>query len=104
MDSGKYQYQYSETCSGILPEITLKVSDFYVENGSYLRLKNLTIGYSLPKEIYSKININRLRIYMTANNLFTITKYKGFDPEVGMNTYGVETQGDIRRLVHLFSV
>lgn len=68
-----------------------KVSDFYVENGSYLRLKNLTIGYSLPKEIYSKININRLRIYMTANNLFTITKYKGFDPEVGMNTYGVDT-------------
>ena len=74
----------------ILPETTPKYQIFYVENGSYLRLKNLTIGYSLPKEIYSeKININRLRIYMTANNLFTITKYKGFDPEVGMNTYGL---------------
>ncbi|WP_292008593.1 SusC/RagA family TonB-linked outer membrane protein [Chryseobacterium sp.] len=67
-----------------------KVSDFYVEDGSYLRLKNLTIGYSLPKELYNKINVNRLRIYVTSGNLFTITKYTGFDPEVGMNSYGVD--------------
>lgn len=68
-----------------------KVSDFYVEDGSYLRLKNLTIGYSLPKDLYKKINVNRLRIYVTTNNLFTITKYTGFDPEVGMDSYGVDT-------------
>ncbi|MBK1898262.1 SusC/RagA family TonB-linked outer membrane protein [Chryseobacterium paridis] len=68
-----------------------KVSDFYVENGSYLRLKNLTIGYSLPKELYGKLDVTKLRIYVTTNNLFTITKYTGFDPEVGMDTYGVDT-------------
>lgn len=68
-----------------------KVSDFYVEDGSYLRLKNLTVGYSLPKDLYKKLNINRLRIYVTTNNLFTITKYTGFDPEVGMDSYGVDT-------------
>ncbi|QIY92054.1 SusC/RagA family TonB-linked outer membrane protein [Chryseobacterium gallinarum] len=68
-----------------------KVSDFYVEDGSYLRLKNLTVGYSLPKELYSRLNVNKIRVYMTTNNLFTITKYTGFDPEVGMETYGVDT-------------
>lgn len=68
-----------------------KVSDFYVEDGSYLRLKNLTIGYSLPKELYNKLNVNKVRVYVTSNNLFTITKYTGFDPEVGMDTYGVDT-------------
>lgn len=68
-----------------------KVSDFYVEDGSFLRLKNFTLGYSLPKELYNKIDINKLRVYITSNNLFTITKYSGFDPEVGMNDYGIDT-------------
>jgi len=68
-----------------------KVSDFYVEDGSYLRLKNFTIGYSLPKELYRKLDVNKVRVYVTSNNLFTITKYTGFDPEVGMNSYGVDT-------------
>ncbi|MDQ1160466.1 TonB-linked SusC/RagA family outer membrane protein [Chryseobacterium sp. SORGH_AS 447] len=68
-----------------------KVSDFYVEDGSYLRLKNFTVGYSFPKDLYKRLDINKLRIYVTTNNLFTITKYTGFDPEVGMNSYGVDT-------------
>ncbi len=68
-----------------------KVSDFYVEDGSYLRLKNLTVGYSLPGELYKKLDVNKIRVYVTSNNLFTITKYTGFDPEVGMETYGVDT-------------
>lgn len=68
-----------------------KVSDFYVEDGSYLRLKNLTVGYSLPRELYKKLDVNKIRVYVTSNNLFTITKYTGFDPEVGMETYGVDT-------------
>lgn len=67
-----------------------KVSDFYVEDGSYVRLKNFTLGYSLPDNLYDKLNINKLRIYFTANNLFTFTKYSGFDPEVGMNDYGID--------------
>ena len=55
----------------------------FLENGAYLRLKNVQIGYTLPKEITMKAHISRLRFYVTASNLFTITKYTGYDPEVG---------------------
>jgi hypothetical protein len=51
-------------------------------------LKNLQIGYSLPEKILKTIKMEKIRIYATANNLFTITKYKGFDPEVGINSTG----------------
>ncbi len=59
------------------------VSDFYVEDGSYLRLKNIQLGYTLPVSITGKAGIERLRIYGAIRNLLTITKYSGFDPEVG---------------------
>ena len=59
------------------------VSDMYVRDGSYLRLKNITLGYTLPRELTNKIGISRLRIYGRAENLFTWTKYWGFDPEIG---------------------
>lgn len=55
----------------------------FIENGSYLRLKNAQIGYTLPKNITQKFHCTRLRFYVTASNLFTITKYSGYDPEVG---------------------
>ena len=55
----------------------------FLESGAYLRLKNLQIGYTLPANITKKAYINRLRFYVTASNLFTITKYTGYDPEVG---------------------
>ena len=55
----------------------------FIENGSYLRLKNLQIGYTLPLTITQKFHCSRLRFYATASNLFTITKYSGYDPEVG---------------------
>ena len=58
-------------------------SDMYVRDGSYLRLKNITLGYTLPRSLTSKIGISRLRIYGRAENLITWTKYWGFDPEVG---------------------
>jgi len=58
------------------------VSTRYVENGSYLRLKALTLGYNLPQSVLSKLKMNRLMVYFTAENLFTFTKYSGFDPEV----------------------
>jgi TonB-linked SusC/RagA family outer membrane protein len=60
-------------------------SDFYLENGSYLRLKNVTIGYTLPKSLMTKIGIPELglRIYVGGENLLTFTEYTGFDPEVG---------------------
>jgi len=57
-------------------------SDHYVEDGSYLRLKSATLGYSLPSQFLSKMNINKLRLYLTGKNLFTITDYSGVDPEV----------------------
>ena len=66
-------------------------SDFYVEDASYLRLRNLQIGYNLPETILNKAKIENLRIYFTANNLFTITKYKGFDPDIGTNDWILDT-------------
>lgn len=55
----------------------------FIEDGSYLRLKNLQIGYTLPAKYTQKFHCQRLRFYATASNLFTITKYSGYDPEVG---------------------
>ena len=58
-------------------------SDMYIQNGSYLRLKNITLGYTLPRNLTSRIGVSRLRIYARAENLLTWTKYWGFDPEIG---------------------
>ena len=60
-------------------------SDMYIRDGSYLRLKNLTLGYTLPQAWTSKVGISRFRIYARAENLITWTKYWGFDPEIGAN-------------------
>ena len=57
-------------------------SDFYVKDASYFRIKTLQIGYSIPKSVISKIGLNKLRAYVMGNNLFTFTKYTGFDPEI----------------------
>ncbi|WP_430813222.1 SusC/RagA family TonB-linked outer membrane protein [Carboxylicivirga sp. RSCT41] len=58
------------------------MSDRYLENGSYFRLKNIQIGYTLPQSVLNKIKVERLRIYLNADNVFTITDYNGYDPEV----------------------
>ncbi|MDP9042457.1 MAG: SusC/RagA family TonB-linked outer membrane protein, partial [Bacteroidota bacterium] len=58
----------------------VQVADIYIEDGSYLRLKNITLGYNFPKGIASKILAKQVRIYVSAQNLFTITNYKGLDP------------------------
>jgi len=74
---------------GALPRFTFTntnntaMSDRYVEDGSYLRVQNITLGYKLPKTLVSKLKMNNLRVYMTVQNLYTLTKYTGFDPEVG---------------------
>lgn len=60
-------------------------SEFYVEDGSYFRMKNLQLGYSLPKVVLNKINFNKLRFYAGVQNLFTATSYSGYDPEVSSN-------------------
>jgi hypothetical protein len=60
-----------------------KPTDFYIEDASYLRLRNLTVGYTIPNTLTSKLNIEKFRIYVGAKNLFTLTKYTGTDPESG---------------------
>lgn len=59
-----------------------KFSDLYVEDGSYLRIRNMQIGYSFPQSMINKIGLGQLRVYVSADNLCTITGYSGFDPEV----------------------
>ena len=73
-DSGKWYGDPSNNYS--------TVSSFWVEKGNYLKLKNLVIGYSLPERILKKAAIEKVRVYMSASNLFTITKYSGIDPEI----------------------
>lgn len=63
------------------PNGNSRESDRFLENGNFVRLRQLQIGYSLPKSILEAANIDKLRFYVSAENLFTITKYKGIDPE-----------------------
>jgi len=60
-----------------------RVSSFHIENGAYFRLRNLQIGYTLPKRLLEKWNIRKIRVYGSAQNLFTITDYSGYYPEIG---------------------
>ncbi len=73
------------------------VSSEFLEDGSYLRLQTITLGYTLPQELTKKACISNLRVYLTAGNLFTITGYKGLDPEVNTTTAGrAGFQSDVR--------
>ncbi|GAF03768.1 TonB-linked outer membrane protein, SusC/RagA family [Saccharicrinis fermentans DSM 9555 = JCM 21142] len=58
------------------------LSDWAVEDASFLRLNTLTLGYSIPKSLTQKVHINNMRFYATCNNVFVLTNYSGFDPEV----------------------
>ncbi|MBU3814416.1 MAG: TonB-dependent receptor [Candidatus Bacteroides intestinipullorum] len=87
-----------EGTSNKYPRLTLgddtnwQVSDLYVCDGSYFRLKNITLGYTLPQNLTRKVCIERLRVYVQAENLATWTKYWGFDPEIssGATSLGVD--------------
>ncbi|MDA9760738.1 TonB-dependent receptor [Flavobacteriaceae bacterium] len=65
-------------------------SDFYLEDGDYLRLKTIQIGYSLPDSVLDKLGIDKLRVYYSAENLLTFTKYSGYDPEIGGGIFGID--------------
>ncbi|MBZ4043000.1 SusC/RagA family TonB-linked outer membrane protein [Flavobacterium hibisci] len=67
-----------------LGHANLLISDRYVEDASYLRIQNVTLGYSLPSSLLSKTKFSRVRLYAGAQNLYTFTKYNGYDPEVGV--------------------
>ncbi len=66
------------------------MSDFYLEKGDYVRLKVVQFGYSLPGYITSKIGASKLRVYLSAENLLTLTKYTGYDPEIGGGVFGID--------------
>ncbi|WP_338407834.1 TonB-dependent receptor [uncultured Flavobacterium sp.] len=72
------------------------VSSRYVENGSYVRLKSLTLGYSLPENLVSKLSMSKVRFYLTAENLFTWTKYSGLDPELSI--YGRSNDNSLKNI------
>lgn len=68
-------------------------TSYYVENGSYLRAKNMQLGYTFDPGLLQKVHVDRLRLYLQAANLFTITKYSGLDPEIGgsgVTDYGID--------------
>jgi TonB-linked SusC/RagA family outer membrane protein len=68
-----------------------RISTRYIEDGSYLRIKNITIGYTLPNAILKQLKVESTRIYINVQNLATFTKYTGYDPEVGNNPH--DSQG-----------
>lgn len=68
-----------------------RVSDRYIEDGSYIRLKNIALGYTFPRKMVKKIGLENLRLYANIQNLLTITGYDGYDPEVGAST--ADSQG-----------
>ncbi len=73
--------------------LNFRTSDIFIEDGSFLRLKNLTVGYTLPQQLTQRIGMQNLRFYVTGQNVFTITDYSGLDPELGY------TDGNLQRNV-----
>jgi len=72
---------------------TNAVSDLYVYDASFLRLKSLTLGYNIPKKLTKSIKIEKIRLYASGTNLFTLTTYPGFDPEVNSYSTNSSRQG-----------
>ncbi|HMF71557.1 MAG TPA: hypothetical protein VK616_08780, partial [Flavitalea sp.] len=72
-----------------------QTSSYYLENGSYLRGKSLQLAYNFPSKMFNNLGIDRLRLYIQAQNFFTITDYSGLDPEVNLAAYGAGADRDI---------
>jgi len=73
-------------------DTNMAMSDFWLFNGSYFRLKNITLGYTLPKKLTQRASMNRVRVYVSASDLFCIDNYpKGWDPEMGVSSYPITT-------------
>lgn len=70
-----------------------RISDRYIEDGSYIRLKNISLGYTVPKKWISKWGLENLRVYCNIQNLLTITGYSGYDPEIGVSTTSSNVYG-----------
>lgn len=72
----------------------LSPSSYYIEDGSYLKLKSFQLGYSLPNDVVEKLKLERLRVYIQAKNLFTITDYSGLDPEISVRSFSNNQASD----------
>jgi len=75
------------------PNGNTNMSSRYIEDGSYLRIKNIALGYNFNKKILKSLHLESLRIYANIQNLYTLTKYTGFDPEVGVSTTSSNVYG-----------
>ena len=105
LDIGSANYQTSalgrwtgEGTSNSFPRLTTNdtnknftnPSDFYLEDGDYLRFKTIQFGYTFPQDVMEKVGISKLRLYITGENLITFTRYTGFDPEIGGDVLGID--------------
>jgi TonB-linked SusC/RagA family outer membrane protein len=117
--SGSYNYNkisglentawHGEGTSNTVPRITAndnnqnltRFSNFYVEDGSYARLRNLQLGYTFSKSISSAMHMASLRLYISGQNLFTFTKYSGLDPEIGYGRSYTDASSALNRGVDL---
>ncbi|WP_439481039.1 SusC/RagA family TonB-linked outer membrane protein [Cyclobacterium plantarum] len=68
----------------------IRPSSYFISDGSFLRLRNIQVGYSLPEVVLDKLSLTKFRIYLQAQNLFTISGYEGLDPEIGLQNYNSE--------------
>ena len=91
--------RYTEAnTDGSLPRFNMwhnnnfRISDRFIEDGSFLRIQNISIGYNLPKNLIGRAKLNSARVYVSAQNLHTFTKYSGYDPEIG------SIDNDVRRM------
>jgi TonB-linked SusC/RagA family outer membrane protein len=117
--SGSYNYNkiaglentawHGEGTSNTVPRITAndnnqnltRFSNFYVEDGSYARVRNLQLGYTFRKEVSSALHMASLRLYVSGQNLFTFTKYSGLDPEIGYGRSYTDASSALNRGVDL---
>ena len=81
-----------------------RVSDLWVQDASYFRLKNLQIGYTLPKRLTEKAFINSLRVFLAGTNVFTLTSYNGFDPEISSGGTSLGIDRGVYPQTRVFSV
>ena len=79
------------------PNNNSRISSRYIESGSYMRMRNVQLGYSLPKSLLAKLKVENMRFYVAGQNLLTFTKYRGLDPEmgVGQNEGNSDTNYDL---------
>jgi hypothetical protein len=89
---------YGETTNALLPRLNAsdatsqQVSSYFLEDGSYLRLSNVQLTYNIPANIMKKVGISSAQVYVQGQNILTITKYTGLDPDINLRTSGNDNQ------------